>query len=342
MKTELSGQMRGVSLLGGSAIVLRVFSLVAIDAPEAWSASWLSVLLGGLLAAPALLPVLCGRGRAVPGARRMPAAWPGRAACALLGVMSLCDAAFSARLFAALVGYVALTDHSVTALAAPLLACALLACLMGVGALNASAVIWRRAALALAVLTALLQLREMEPGWIMPILGPGWPQIARGALRAAGLTAHMLLGMYLLAGDEPGRLAATLPKAIALCAGAVLLFGLLIPAMPDAPASRLFRIELLADSGRNGFATELIYVLMIFGGTLLVSFELMTAAAALHAVAPRLPAAACVAMCAAALAALAFSGQSGQAQALRATALFYPMSLAAAALASVQPKGEAA
>ena len=338
MRTEAAGQARGVALLGGSAMILRVFALMAIDQPGAYSASWLSALAGAGLSLPVWLLLCRGPGKELPGRTRLEGTPRGRAACAALAALTVYDAAVSARLFAALVGYAALNDHSVTALSMPLLASALAVCLMGTGALSASAVIWRRAALALAALVLLLQLGEMRPGWLLPPLGPGGPDILRCALRPAGCMTMAALGMYLLDGETPKRLPAALARSAGLCTAALLLFGMLIPAMPGLPTGRLIRIELLLDSGRNGLAAEMIFVLMMFGGLLITGFELMTAASALSVAAPRLKLPACVILCGAAAAALALSALTAEQAAQDAARFYYPAALVSAALMTAPVK----
>ena len=331
MNGERTAQMRGVAALGSLALVFRVYSLAVIDWPGACSAGWLSAVLGALLALPVALPfALREKGCALT--RR---AWPARAACGLIFAMALYDAAVSARLFAVLATYVALPDHSAGALSLPVIAVATVVCVMGAGAMSASAVVWRRVALALGGVAVLVQLRELRPGWLFPLLGEGPANVAQGAQRAAGHMALMALGVNLLGeGGRAERLRAvkSLGLAAAVCTGAVLMSGMLIPAMPDAPSDRLFRLEMLADCGQNGFATEVIYVLMMAGGMLLAGFELMTASTALGVLIPGLPGAACAVVCGAAAALLCLSPASTERWAMACGAWYYPAALAAAAL----------
>ncbi len=332
MKSNASAQARGVAVLGTSAIVLRVFVLLAIDEGACCSGAWIGAALGGVLSLPALLMTSSGRIRGWQGGAPRKGRVSERAACALLAAMMIYDAAVSARLFAAIIGYGALNGRSVPALCLPAFAAVLPVCLMGTGALCASAVVWRRAALALGLLAALIQAREMEPGWLFPLFGEGFPEIAWGAFSAAGFISAAALGMRALADGHMTRLAASAFRAALACTAVLLLAGMLLPPMPGAQGDRLFRIALLADSGRNGFAAEIIFVLLVSGGLLLVGFELMTAAVSLNASAPGLPLAACAALACGLAAALAITGASGAEQALKAVRWYYPVSLAAAAL----------
>ena len=332
MRIDGTAQAHGIMILGGSALIVRVFALLVIDRPDACSASWMSSLLGGALSLPVLLAVRNGRDKNPSSNENLAKSASGRTACVLLAVPAVYDAAVSARLFAALVGFAALNDHSVTALSLPLLGVATVVCLMGTGALSASAVIWRWAALALGALVIILQRGEMRPGWLLPIFGAGVPSIARGALGSAGCVSMAALGMLLLSGDNMKRLPGAIACSTGLCAAAVLLFGMLIPAMPLAPDGRLFRVELLLECGRNGLAAEMIFVLMMYGGMLLTGFELMTASRALSLAIPGLSLTVCVALCGALAAALALTGLSAEHAATRAVSWYYPVALACAAL----------
>ena len=47
MRTDGTAQARGTMILGGSALILRVFALLAIDQPDACSASWIRMPIPG-------------------------------------------------------------------------------------------------------------------------------------------------------------------------------------------------------------------------------------------------------------------------------------------------------
>ena len=345
MSGRTTAQMRGVALLGGSALVFRAFALAAIDLPGSRPGLWLSAAVAALLALPAALR-LTGRreGESLPPLRA--GRWNTRAACALIGVLSLHDAAVSARLFSALAVCAALPDHATAALSLPLTGAAAAACLMGAGAMSAVAVVWRRVALALAAAMLLAQARVMRPDWLFPLLGAGAADIILGAERAAGPMALAALGVDLLGegGAKAGRRAfRALIWAALICVGAVAAYEMLIPAMPSMPSGRPFRLEILVSSGQNGFAAEIIYVLMMAGGMLLAGFELLTAAAALNAALPQAAFPVCALLCAAAMAILCASFPSGEDWARALMPWYYPLALLAAGLAALpRGRGEAA
>ena len=342
MKERASAQLRGVSALGGSALVFRVFALEAIDMPGVRPALWLTVLLGAALALPSILPLVKRVEKPFPDA----ASWSGRAACGLIFVLSIWDAAVSARLFSVLATYAALPDHAAYALSLPLIGVGTLVCLLGAGAMSAAGVVWRRVALALTAVALVAQVGSLQPGWVFPLLGTGPRDILVGAERAAGHMALAAVSVSLLGhGDRKASAGAlrTLGWSALICAGAVLAFDMAVPAMPGEAAGRLFRLEMLADCGQSGFAAETIYVLLMAGGMLLVGFEMISACAALCLLLPRVPYDACAVACGALTALLSVGPLSGEAVALAAGPLIYPAALLAAGLKALPArKGEAA
>ena len=54
----MTGQRRGVCVLGAAAVMLRVFVMTVLDEPYLLNAGWLSTLCGGLMGMIALLPCL--------------------------------------------------------------------------------------------------------------------------------------------------------------------------------------------------------------------------------------------------------------------------------------------
>ena len=337
MRERASAQLRGVSILGGSALIFRVFALEAVDMPGVRPALWLTVPLAAALALPACLPLMKPGAVALRGG-----SWSGRSACGLILILAAWDAAVSARLFSVLATYAALPDHTARALSLPLVAVATLVCLLGAGAMSAAGVVWRRVAAVLAAVALIAQVGALRPGWLFPLLGTGLADLLAGAERAAGHMALTALGVGLLGdGDRTERAGALLALGLSalLCAGGVLIYDMAVPAMPGEAAGRLFQLEMLADCGRTGFAAETIYVLLMAGGMLLVGFEATVACAALCALLPRAPYWACALTCGALTALLCVSPLSAEEAALAAGPLIYPAALLAAGLLAL-PTGQ--
>ena len=342
----MSGQRRGVCVLGAAAVMLRVFVMTVLDEPFLLNAGWLSTLCGGLMGMIALLPCLL-EGRSGRGGFEMLSGGAGRASALLIAPVLTYDAAAAIRLLSGLAAYSAMARFPLYALCLPVLGVALLLCLMGVGALTGTAVIWRRLGIALGVILLAAQLGDMKPSNLVPVLGPGIPLLFEGAWRAAGLTASLTLAAYVMLGPrEQGE--AELPAALigALIVGTLgaAAFSMLVPAMPSGPATRLFRMEALMDNGLSALSMELIYVLLLEGGLVLTAcFETMGASVCLMRVcstgrvALERPDASgkviAIAVCALEAALIAFN-LAGRAAVLAVSAWYYPLALAATMLAA--------
>lgn len=341
----MTGQRRGVCVLGAAAVMLRVFVMTVLDEPYLLNAGWLSALCGGAMGMVALLPCLIA-GRAGRGGFETLSGGAGRLAALLVAPVLIYDAAAVIRLLSGLAAYSAMASFPLYALYMPAVGAALLFCLMGPGALTGTAIIWRKLGIALGVILLATQLGDMEPSNLVPVLGPGMPLLFEGAWRAAGLTASFVLAAYVMMGPRAkGKAAfpAALTGALIIAVLGTAAFSMLVPAMPSGPATRLFRMEALMDNGLSGLSMELVYVLLLEGGLVLTAcFETMGAAACLmrafsigRTALKRLDTRGkviAIAVCALEMALIAFN-LAGRAAMLAVSAWYYPLALAAAGLA---------
>lgn len=342
----MTGQRRGVCVLGAAAVMLRVFVMTVLDEPYLLNAGWLSALCGGAMGMIALLPCLF-EGRSGRGGFETLSSGAGRISALLIAPVLVYDAAAVMRLLSGLAAYSAMSSFPLYALYLPIVGAALLFCLMGPGALTGTAIIWRKLGVALGVILLATQLGDMEPSNLVPLLGPGVPLLFEGAWRAAGLTASLVLAAYVMMGPRvKGKAAfpAALVGALIIGVLGAAAFSMLVPAMPSGPATRLFRMEALMDNGLSGLSMDLVYVLLLEGGLVLTAcFETMGAAACLMRAFSSGRAALdrpdtcgkviAIAVCALETALIAFN-LAGRAAMLVVSAWYYPLALAAAALAA--------
>ena len=351
----MTGQRRGVCVLGASAMMLRVFVMTVLDEPFLLNAGWISVLLGmaaGMLALfPCIMEGKSGRG----GFEALGGSAAGRISALLIAPVMLYDAAAVVRLLAGLAAYSAMTGFPLYVLYLSAMGAALLFCLMGPGALTGTAIIWSKLGIALGIILLVTQVGDMEVSNLTPLFGPGAALLAEGAWRAAGVTASMTLAAYVMMGPRAqGK--AGLPAALfaALIIGTLgaAAFSMLVSAMPGGPLTRLFRMETLMDNGLSGLTMEMFYVLLLEGGLLLTAcFETMGAVVCLMCALSRAAVPAdkpdargkiisfIVCMAATALIALNLAGRTTM---LAVSVWYYPIAVAAAVLAcvAVRRRGE--
>lgn len=344
----MTGQRRGVCVLGAAAVMLRVFVMTVLDEPYLLNAGWLSALCGGAMGMIALLPCLL-EGRSGRGGFETLSGGVGRISALLIAPVLIYDAAAVMRLLSGLAAYSAMASFPLYALYLPVVGAAFLFCLMGPGALTGTAIIWRKLGIALGLILLATQLGDMEPSNLVPVLGPGVPLLFEGAWRAAGLTASLVLVAYVMMGPRvKGKAAfpAALVGALIIGVLGAAAFSMLVPAMPSGPATRLFRMEVLMDNGLSGLSMELVYVLLLEGGLVLTAcFETMGASACLMRAISTSRAALdrpdargkviAIAVCALETALIVFN-MAGRAAMLAVSAWYYPVALAAVALAAAE------
>lgn len=271
--------------MGAVALGFSLFFRAWVDGADPHSAC-LPLLASGLFSLPAALLVrsLSARRRTVPGALFpvycLPLLYEG---AHMAGFLTDC-AAYSALSGLSRPLLLALTMGAVGLCAA----CGVSACagasrlrlpLMGI----------------MALLILVVQWHALRPAYLLP-LSP----VSAGALlrEAAVLTGPQLLiaPLWLLSGDAACALSA---RRLGL-AGAILaaLFSaMLIPALPDAPASCAFRLDLLFSNGRAALPLQLAFALLAFSGLMTGACACLSMAAQLaHRAVPALRAPAAAAL----------------------------------------------
>ena len=310
---------RSAAALGMIALSARLFFAIAIDQPALLNAGWLCALTACALTLPlALCLGFLNKKWAVPPALQC-SGRPARAFCGLVCLFSLHDLGCVLRFFTLSASHTLLEDVAPWLLTLLLAACALLGCMSGArGAGNAARVALWVMGLLLGV-TILVQLSALNPGWLAPLLGPGFPALARPLPHLAGLMTG-LAGLWLLGEGQTGR--AFSPPALVgytalISGGLLLLWSMLAPMMTGVPDTRLFYFDRLLTNGRVTVSLQLVLLLAWYGGMLtMLSFSTLCAARALTLALPALSWAWAVCLCV--LAALGISALSlGSRQAIQ-------------------------
>ena len=247
--------------------------------------------MGALPAIPYLLCLDTLRGM-VDGRARLPLSL-------LLLVATVTDAAAVLSTVTRATGYLAL-DHVPPLCFALPAAMAALWCLWRNGdAVGYAATLWTRVFPALLLLIVLLQLRHYRARWLLPMLGNGWRDIARGGVRTAGWFVPAT-AVLLVCDDEGDGAKRRAPIAGLAFAGAVAAL-LLVLRLMMAPASRygdgwLIRLDALLTNGRAPLYLQLPMILSWFIGLFhLLTCEGFAASALLQRLIPALDGRLCAA-----------------------------------------------
>ena len=281
------GQRAEVSSLSvAMAIVPRVFCGLMVDTPDVHNGAYLSVLLGTLLALPAVHGLQFVAERANPrgmrGLRLLLAAWLSLDAAALID----CTAASA--------GYVAFAHVATRLLALPLLAAALRASVSGERTVVYAANLLVRASVLLLVLLIVQQLPYLRASWLAPVLGFGTRGILRaGVWTAARMTgiagAFALLFQNCQTSDGKPRLIQGMCLTSAVLVFLIVLRLMMAPSMGGDTMRRLNRLDALLTNGRAPLYSQLPMITVWFVGTLhAICFECCAAGAMLRQSLPAL------------------------------------------------------
>ena len=237
---------------------------------------------------------------------------------------------------------VALLNFPLIALLLPAMIVVLLVALMGAGTMGSAAVVWSKIAFWLCAVLLAVLLWRLEPDWLAPLLGPGIGTLLRGSEYAAGYMAASMLSTFVMSGQafrSRAGLAGSLMRAVVICAAAVILFSMVIPAMPQLVQTRMFRIGLLMDNGRTSLSLEIIYAFLMYGGMILaVGFDVMSASAFMRMALGKMPGWLCACVCSAAATAVALLGWAEQETMRVLAAWYYPATALACALCAIRLK----
>ena len=262
------------------AVAARVFLGLTVGAPTTHNGAWISALIGALLAAPWFMCLAHIRAR-----RRGTA--PLRA---LLGAVSLMDAATVLAAVARSAGYLAL-DRSPTLLLALPAALAALWCVCRNGdAIGYGGMIWLRIGAFMLVGVFLLQGRYLRGAWLWPLLGEGWPAILEGGIRAAGwiLTTSSVL-LALEQDKAPFTRELGVPFLAVAVSAALILLRLMMTPTPLNGDAWVGRLDSLLCNGRAPLYLQLPMIALWFAGLMhLLACDCFAAAALLQSLLGRL------------------------------------------------------
>ena len=267
MKDELS---RGAATANAvAAVVTRLFWGLMVDAPEVHNGAWLSVMLGSVLALPALWLIH----RAVKQGTGAPLR-------IVLLIAIVLDAAGTLECTAFSESCVAFNHVPAVVLMLPLLLAVGRCMYLGGDALGASARVWMRAFVPMLAVIMLFQLPYYRPAWLAPVLGFGMRGILYSALRTAGWIAALGGAAMALCREElklPG-LCANVGIAVAVAMALITLRLMMAPAMDPAGMERRIQLDALLTNGRAPMYLQLPMIVIWFVGMLhLLCFEAWSA-----------------------------------------------------------------
>lgn len=289
MNNVLTMEKRGALALGGIALGFRSFFQAVIDMPELLSSGWLGLAAGLVMALPAGL-LLKGLRTLYPDKRpeeALPHAvgkWGARGVCFVLMLLMWYDSAFVLRALTGSATGISINEIPVTSLLIVTAVVLTLGCMLGGGPISGTARIWIKIFLAIAALVGIVQLPRYTVGWLTPLLGPGARTILQSGWHLSGLLMQAFLLWLLLepSEDKDGWLPV---RAMVYGGGAAILaaflYGMLTPAMPGMPASRVFRLDSLLSNGRLPLSLHMPLMVIWYGGLLMTAaFDLLAASRA--------------------------------------------------------------
>ena len=247
------------------AVTARIISGIAIDMPELYCASWMSALLGGMLALPMAFSVAQLRARCQESPIQCLSAanqWLARLLALVLAAVAAFDTTVTVRRICHSVDYIDLGMLPQWMLLVSQLLLGLWALWRNGDAIGFAARLWNRLLFLLLVIVLVLQWKEYRPAWLTPILGDGIGSILDGALRVAGWLS-LGIGLLLFSTRESnGSKRALHPvRLVLLCAGISALL-LLIHNMMTPPliygnlSFRYFQLDALLSNGRTGLSLQ--------------------------------------------------------------------------------------
>ncbi len=323
----LTSNRRGIAALMRWGLATRVFCLCTLDGWSLLNAGWICALVGSLLVAPlALLMWSMQRddAAAAPSVLMDNALGQGarRALCLLLCAASLYELAISARFATLSAAFSAFDQSPDWALIAITVVSALLCTLTGGNGVTGAAEVFRWLVYFFLGATWVIQSPSINYRWIMPIFGPGWPELLRGSLSVAGIETAILAAWLCMNAEsgqsqEGGRPYRTtgptfmLKGLISFTAIVMLmtaLVSMIVPATPGAPTERDYALERFLTNGRVPNMVQFPHMLIWFiTQTIMVAFNMFISSAMLYQAAPKIPAWVCALLCAGAGIALSVS-----------------------------------
>jgi len=266
------------------AIIARIVCGTVIDMPELLNSGWISVLLGAILALPAMIAAQHCRKRNIH---------PPIFLCAAFCIIAVCDAASVSSSIADSASYLALNTTPAVYLMLVQLALCLFCLRLNGDSLGSSAAIWSKILPWLLLAVVLMQIKDYRPEWLTPVLGPGISRLLTGALRTAGWF-QLPVALYLTA--EPDISGRPTPlfaaKTLEICAMfsvfICMIAAMTTPAILDENLfTRAFRLDALLANGRTGLAQQLPTIALWYLGLFYaLLFDMFTAAAMLQRLRP--------------------------------------------------------
>lgn len=251
------------------AFVSSVYRLIVIDLSETGNAAWLTVLLGAIMALPALFSA-CALLRHPASVRSVIGKTPYRLLCGALAAVYTFEAAVAFSSLAESAAYAALYVVPGWALLIFTFITASVIAYRGGNSVGGVAAVWVWAAPALYALTAIPQLESINPNWLMPLLGPGWETLLRCACPVSLLFSLIPFSMLLddrtrETHGKPGSLL----RLFIFCAISVsflcAVHASVYPSLPFLSNSRSMRLDLLLSGGKTNRAVQLPMLLLWYG-----------------------------------------------------------------------------
>ncbi|MEE1200440.1 MAG: GerAB/ArcD/ProY family transporter [Christensenellales bacterium] len=280
--------------------IVRIFSDVVMNGQKLYNSGWIAVLLGGLFTLPialaaSLLKRTYPQGSALTRPKNLLLRRLFSGFFLLLSIVYLLLAAGTTRTISTTANFIALTNSVHALLLLPQLAVCALALCAGGTAIGESAHLWKKILAALLLLVIVLRISVLRPGWLYPLLGPGWPDLFSSGLRIAGKLS-LLFSACLLSQENPRyprRLSPLriLAVVVGLSSAMLLLRSMQIPPMTDGKTeSSFFQLSTLLTNGTAPLTMQLPLIVLWFVGLFfLLLFDSWMGATLLSLAIPSLP-----------------------------------------------------
>lgn len=316
------------------AAVARIFVDLSLDGDALHNGIWIAALLGAVPAIPYLLCLDALPENTTPFRK------------ALMLILLLITAVDTAQVLSIVrraSGYLTLEFVSPLWLTIPVALVAIWCTWRNGDAVGYAAMLWTKVFPALMLVVIMLQLRHYHAQWLHPVLGNGWPNIARGGIRASGCFVPVTAVM--LACDDAVRENKHRPTIGWVAAAPVLAALLLLLRLMMAPTGIyalpwLSRLDALLTNGRAPLYLQLPMITAFFVSLFhILTCECFAASALLQRLIPALNGHLCGAIIVISSVFISLSGFAGT----QYVTLAFPIAAIAVALAVLfQPKRKGA
>ncbi len=267
------------------SIATRLVFGLTLDYTDALNASWMCPLLGFILFLPIALAV-----KRLTNTSSEKQKISFAAVSVLFSLLLIFDASAATHLLANTADIMALGEAPVWLLALPLVLLIFVCGIFGMEAEGYSARLWIRTMLPILAVVIIVQFRNYQFDWLLPLFGGGFGAIVKGAIYTSGYMTLLTLPWLLCVDDTEhsgilhGTFTGTISAVIIL-----MLLAMLSPTLTGTTLSKSGRIELILSNGRVHLMLQMLTVVLWFANLLhLMNTETTAASSFLLNAFPRL------------------------------------------------------